>query len=305
MQKKKKRWTLSPGIKSGLLVLFFLFFYSALVAQDDNKDSLDHKKLKRLIIGTAVGNAVTMTALGSIWYADQPSQPFHFFDDSQEWKQMDKFGHFYSSYHLSNFLYHTLQNTGLEQRKSNLWGSLAGFLLISQIEIFDGFSAGYGASLSDISFNATGALLAFSQNHFLEKSFIYPKYSFHRTSLAPLRPELLGNGWQEEWVKDYNGQTIWLSFDMHQLVKGVPKWLNLAIGHGAHNMISADNKSSLALGYDPYRQYYLSLDFDLSYLKSKSSLLNSLIYFVNMIHLPAPALEYNRVSGLNFHWFYF
>lgn len=306
MPKKKKKWILLPGIKTFCIIgIFSCLHFCQSWAQTTATDSLDKKKLNQLVLGTAAGNALVMTALGSIWYADQPAQPFHFFDDSREWKQMDKMGHFQSTYHLSNFFYHSLQRTGLNQRKSNLWGSLAGFFLVSQIEIFDGFSAGYGASWSDIGFNAAGAILAFGQNQFLEKPFINPKFSFHRTHMAPLRPDLLGNGWHEEWVKDYNGQTIWLSFDIHQIVKSCPKWLNLALGYGANNMLSANDQANLDLGYDPYRQYFLSIDFDFSYLKSKSSFLNVLLYFINMIHLPAPALEYNRVSGLGFHWFYF
>ncbi|MFW5761891.1 MAG: DUF2279 domain-containing protein [Cyclobacteriaceae bacterium] len=299
---------LLPGNNFFLLafiLLYFIFNPSYLVAQVYKKDSLNHTKLRNLVIGSVAGNAIIMTALGTIWYADQPSQPFHFFDDSKEWKQMDKMGHLQSTYHLSNFYFNRLQKIGVEKNKANFWGSLTGFLLISQIEVFDGFSAGYGASWSDLGFNAVGSLLAFGQHYFLEKPLINPKFSFSRTSYAPLRPELLGNGWHEEWLKDYNGQTIWFSFDLHQIIKPCPKWLNLALGYGAQSMVSADDNTNLSLGYDPYRQYYLSIDFDFSYLKSRSSLLNALIYFVNMVHLPAPALEYNRVSGLNFHWFYF
>lgn len=297
-----------PDIKICFLALcissHFIFPPFIFNGQAQN-DSLNTKKLKNLAIGTAIGNAVAMTALGTIWYADQPSQSFQFFDDSREWKQLDKMGHFQSTYHISNFYYKALRNTGLSSYKSNLWASLTGFLLISQIEIFDGFSSGYGASWSDLGFNAAGALLAFGQNHLLDKPFINPKYSFQPTPLANIRPELLGDGLLEEWLKDYNGQTFWFSFDMHQVINKWPKWLNLALGYGGYNLISADDQTNIALGYDAYRQYYFSLDFDFSYIKSKSGLLNAFIYFINMIHLPAPSLEYNRTNGLTFHWLYF
>ena len=48
---------------------------------------------------------------------------------------------------------------------------------------------------------------------------IYPKFSFHRTDYAPLRPDVLGDGLAEEIFKDYNGQTYWLSFDMDKFIK--------------------------------------------------------------------------------------
>lgn len=307
MLKKRKTLTLLQKSKFVFLVLVLCIniFSAKTTTAQEYPDSLDQRKLKLLILGTAVGNAATMAALGNIWYADQPGQKFAFFDDSREWKQMDKIGHTLSSYYISDMYFKALQGVGLSKKKSNFWSALIGFLLISQVEIFDGFSAGYGASWSDIGFNAAGAGLAFAQHHYLEKPFIYPKYSFRRSSLAGIRPSLLGNGLQEEWIKDYNGQTYWLSFDMHQIWTSFPRWLNIAVGYGAHNMIFADDQANINAGYDPYRQYFFSIDFDFSYLKTNSKLLNTLIYFVNMIHLPAPALEFNRVGGFQWHWLYF
>lgn len=55
-------------------------------------------------------------------------------------------------------------------------------------------------------------------------------------------------------------------------------------------------------GYNSYRQYDLALDLNLSHIKSKSRLLNSLLFLGDMIHLPAPALEYNKQDKLIFHW---
>jgi len=307
MLKKKKILTLLQKSRFVFLVLALCqnICSPGIATAQENPDTLNHQKLKLLIIGTAVGNAATMAALGSIWYADQPSQKFTFFNDSREWKQMDKIGHAFSSYYISDLYYKALQGVGLSSNKSNLWSALTGFLLVSQVEVFDGFSAGYGASWSDIGFNAAGAALAFTQHRYLDKPFIYPKYSFQRSSLASIRPSLLGKGLHEEWIKDYNGQTYWLSFDMHQAWSPFPRWLNIAVGYGAHDMIFADDLANINAGYNPYRQYFLSIDFDFSYLKTNSSLLNTLIYFVNMIHLPAPAIEFNRVGGFQWHWLYF
>ena len=107
----------------------------------------------------------------------------------------------------------------------------------------------------------------------------------------------------KNFIKDYNGQTYWLSVDVHAFSKQgkFPKWLNVALGYGAHNMIFANDPNNLEIGLQPYRQYYLALDFDLSYIQSNSKFVNTLLYVVDLIHLPAPALEYNQQNGWKLH----
>ncbi len=55
---------------------------------------------------------------------------------------------------------------------------------------------------------------------------------------------------------------------------------------------------------EPYRQFYLGLDFDLTAFKSKSGFVNTLITIANMIKLPAPTVEFSK-SGATFHPFMF
>jgi hypothetical protein len=84
-----------------------------------------------------------------------------------------------------------------------------------------------------------------------------------------------------------------------------PKWLNLALGYGVNNMVYASDIQNELAGYDAYRQYYLAVDFDLSYLAGNNKLLNTMLYLVDLIHLPAPALEFNRKDGVKFHFLQF
>jgi hypothetical protein len=148
-----------------------------------------------------------------------------------------------------------------------------------------------------------GTGLYVGQNLLWNETRLYPKYSFHRTSLAKLRPATLGNGLIEEMIKDYNGLTIWLSVDMDKFMP-FPKWLNLSVGLGADNMIYASDKQNVEYGLNPYRQFYLGIDFDLTAIKSKSKVVNTLIYFANMIRLPAPAIEFSK-SKTKGHLFYY
>src|SRR5258708_6434331 len=144
----------------------------------------------------------------------------------------------------------------------------------------------------------TTSMIGFSQGWYSQ----YPHHSFHRTYLARLSPGTVGSGLSEV-LKDYNGQTYWLSLDVDKFIP-FPKWLNISAGYGADNMIHAHDSQNRTAGYVPYRQYYLGLDFDLTAFKSKSKVVNTLIYFVNLIRLPAPALEFSqgKVKG---HFLYF
>ena len=176
------------------------------------------------------------------------------------------------------------------------------------IEFLDGFSSQYGASWGDLAANAAGAGFLYGQYALWREVRIHPKFSFHQTDYSGVRPDALGNGLPEEVLKDYNGQTYWLSVDIYKFGRResrFPKWLNVAVGYGAENMIYATDQSNTNFGFDSYRQFFLSIDFDMTHIKSQSPLVNSLLYLVNMIHLPAPALEFNKQDGVKFHYLYF
>lgn len=297
-------------------LLAFIFLSSTVFAQAP-QDSVHHnRKLKNFLIISGIAYGATLTSLSEVWYKNQEKQSFQLFDDSREWQQMDKAGHFYSAFHLSQVSSHFLHNAGVPAKKSSLYGSIIGTALLLPIEIFDGFSSAYGASWSDLAANTLGASFFLGQSLLWKEVRIHPKFSFHQTRLAPLRPNTLGNGLHEEIIKDYNGQTYWLSFDLYRFIsssqseKNFPKWLNIAIGYGAHDMLYAQNSQNHAVGQVPYRQFYLALDLDLSHYRLPPTIfthkiLNGALYVVNMIHLPAPTVSYNTQHGWQWHWLYF
>ena len=83
------------------------------------------------------------------------------------------------------------------------------------------------------------------------------------------------------------------------------KWLNVAVGYGAEEMVYASDSSNEANGYNAYRQFYLSVDFDLTHIKTDNGFLRTLLYVGNMIKLPSPTIEFNKEDGVVFHPFYF
>lgn len=287
-------------------VLILLFIICCLPGYSQENDSLtkvNPARLKTVIIGSAVAYTGTMVGLSSIWYSQYDHQSFQFFNDAREWKQMDKVGHFYSAFQISSIGSRALQSSGVSKKKSDLAGAITSFIVISSIEVLDGFSAGYGASASDLLANALGSGFYLGQQALWKETRLYPKFSFHRTNYAPQRPETLGSNFLEEIIKDYNGQTYWLSADVDKFIR-FPKWLNISMGYSAEGMLYANDENNLANGFQPYRQYFIGVDFDLTAIKSRYKAVNTLIYLANMIKLPAPTLEISngKVKG---HFFYF
>ena len=63
-------------------------------------DTLNQKRLKTLVISEAAIGATALIGLNQLWYKDYPKSSFHFINDNNQWLQMDKLGHMYSTYHL-------------------------------------------------------------------------------------------------------------------------------------------------------------------------------------------------------------
>ena len=223
--------------------------------------------------------------------------------------QIDKVGHLYSSYHLGRAGAELLQWSGASQKEQLLYGASVGFAFLTVVEVFDGFSQEWGASTGDIIANATGTTLYVSQELLWKEQRITPKFSFHQTKFAKQRPETLGKSLNEQLLKDYNGQTYWLSFNIHSFTKDslIPKWLNLAIGYGGENMLYGSRSEALQNGIfqQEYRQFYLSLDIDLTKIATKSHFMKTIFSVFNTIKIPAPTLQYNDYNGLKAHFIYF
>jgi len=294
-------------LRKHALVFFLICLFSGQAlkssGQDSTTQSLQNKRLRHVIIGASAGYTLSMTGLYHLWYSESEKQSFRFFNDNAEWKQVDKLGHFGSSFYFSYGIERGLLWSGMDKKRADIIGAATGFLIMAPIEIFDGFSDAYGASTGDLMANAAGATLFFTEQALWNEIRIYPKFSFHPTHFAAQRPNVLGTGMLSEFFKDYNGQTYWFSIDIDKFT-AFPKWLNVAVGYGAENMIYGRDYQNRQVGLLPYRQYYLSLDFDLTSIKTQSKFLKTLIFLANIIKLPAPAVAFSR-HGSRFQPFYF
>lgn len=291
-------------------------FFQSVFAQNsvDNffkpSDSLNKKKQNTVILSEAVLASGILVGLNQIWYADYPKSNFHFINDNSEWMQMDKVGHLYSAYHLGRFGSEMLHWSGSTKKNQLVYGVGLGFVFLTAVEVMDGFSSEWGASMGDVIANASGTALYVSQELIWNEQRITPKFSFHQTQYAKFRPDVLGSTLTEQILKDYNGQTYWLSANLHSFSKEskIPKWLNLAIGYGAEGMVSGNTENNplvLVPNSARFRQFYLSFDVDLTKIETKSHFLKTIFSVLNTVKIPAPTIEYSAQSGFKFHAMYF
>jgi hypothetical protein len=260
------------------------------------------------LAGGAAVYTGSLIALGETWYQDQPRSAFHWFNDAQEWKQVDKAGHFWSALHESRLGIEALRRTGVPEKKAIWYGGLLGIVLQSPIEYLDGRSPDYGASASDLAANAAGSFAVIGQQLAWGETRILPKFSFHSTRYAAIRPNVLGKTWQEQTLKDYNGQTYWLSVDVAKFLPSTsryPKWLNVALGYGAEEVVYHDADANRLANLSPYRQYYLSVDLNWQAIPTRSKFLKGTFALLSVLKFPAPALEYSKRHGLKAHPIYF
>jgi uncharacterized protein YfiM (DUF2279 family) len=185
---------MSP-INAFVLTLLLFVASASVLAQTDDSVSVDRKRLQTLAIASGVGYTTGLVILNHVWYKDTERQSFHFFNDNTEWKQVDKAGHFFSSFHVSDLSARALRSCNIAERKAALYGALSGFLLTVPIEIFDGYSDGYGASAGDLVSDAAGPLFFLSQQLAWKEIRIHPKFSFQRTRYPSFRPPFGPSCW--------------------------------------------------------------------------------------------------------------
>ena len=290
-------------------LLFFLLLSLTLFSQNssfyEKSDTLNIKRRNAIIISEGIVLSGALISLNELWYKKYPQRNFHLKNDYNQWKQMDKVGHFMTSYYGGKLGMDALNWAGVSKKNQLIYGAGIGFVFLSAVEILDGFSEEWGASTSDVIANAAGTGFLIGQELLWKEQRISVKYSFHQTNFAKQRPAILGENYFQQTLKDYNGQTYWLSANIWSFNKKstIPKWLNIALGYGAEGMLYG-NTTTPTLN-TPYRQFYLSLDVDLTKIKTNSEFLKSVFSVINFIKIPAPTIEIDTKGKVRFHYLYF
>jgi hypothetical protein len=296
-----------------ILILSGILSVSSPAQESQDSGSINRPLLNGIIISESVLAAGSLTGLYLAWYADYPHSSFHFINDNSEWLQMDKMGHLIASYNIGRTGYGLLRLADVDKRKSLWYGGTLGLAYLTVVEVMDGFSEEWGASAGDMAANALGTAIFIGQQIAWDEQRFSIKYSYHESGYAGYWPEQLGSNFPERMLKDYNGQTIWLSANIHSFLKdesGFPAWLNIAAGYGADGLMGAKTNLTLIDGkpvpsFDRTRRYFLSPDVDLTRIKTRSKVLKTVFTIASFFKIPAPALEFRSGKGVKVHGLYF
>lgn len=302
-------------MKNTTIIYLLLIIFSSLCHSQTKRDSflkpsdtLNKNRRNTIIITEASLAGLTLIGLNQLWYSDFERSKFHTINDNNEWLQMDKMGHIYTSYQVGKLGAQVLNWSGVSKKNQLIYGSTLGFGFLTAVEILDGYSQEWGFSWGDIAANAAGTGLFVGQELLWNEQRINLKFSFHQTKYAIERPDKLGEFFLEQVLKDYNGQTYWLSANLHSFFKEnkIPKWLNVAIGYGADGMLTGlkDIDSNLLTNIHRQRQFYLSFDVNLNKIKTNSPILKFIFNVFNVVKVPFPTLEFNK-KGFVFHLLYY
>ncbi len=327
----------SRRISNILLLLFLVSSFDHAIAQSSPQsnatidqiaiDTLNKNRLKFITITGASTYTIGSVGLYFSWYKDYPTSSFHFFNDFDEWHNVDKLGHTFSAYSQTDLIYKGFKWAGLNDDQSLLWSSASATLFQSTIEIMDGFSRQWGFSWTDFGANLMGSGLYVAQQKVWKEQKIRLKFSSHINSyefandlrgqnidLHSRANDLFGSG-LESILKDYNAQTIWLSGNLNALFNTdrFPDWMNISVGYGAQNLYGGfdnvwfedDGQKVDLRNQERYGQFYLSLDADLSKIHTSSKFFRTLLDVLNVLKMPFSALEINTLGELKFKIIHF
>ncbi len=282
----------------GQNLLFIFHFAFTLLNSKEVHAQTDSISCKRKVIAgslIATGWGGSMSALYNVWYKKEDQSAFHSFNDGKLWMQMDKVGHTYSAYQIGSLTNDLLEWAGCSNQSAAWISGGIGLGYQTTLEVFDGYSTNWGFSWNDMSANLLGSALFTAQEILWDEQRIIPKFSYHPTSFASVRPEILGSTFGQRLLKDYNGQTYWISFHpfpSREHTK-IPKWICLSIGYSVHEKLKGDMETFTDQDgriYHAQREWLMSFDIDFSKIPAKRPLIKKALKQLNYLKIPFPTL---------------
>lgn len=288
--------------------LAFSFLFIAFSVNGQDSSSL--KSWKKPVVLSGMGGiwAGTLIGLSTTYYSQDDRSSFHFFDDSREWLQMDKAGHLYTSAHLGELSYSFLNYAGYSKKHALLFGTLAGLGYQTSLEVLDGFGNKWGFSWSDMGANLLGSSFFYFQQRCWGEQKLRLKMSAHYSPYSVYNPNVLGMTKAERLLKDYNGQSYWLSGSLGHIrsFDFFPKWLCLSVGYSINQKIYGTEDVAVFDGqiFRAQRQLLFSLDLDIDKLPIQKKWLKSVLQPLKWIKIPFPTLVVEK-GTLTFSPIYF
>lgn len=261
--------------------------------------NFDRQRFNVVILGEVGISTLAAIGLEFLWYKKFPKSRFHFFNDNNEWLNMDKVGHATSAYNIAAVQYNVMRWTGVNKTTSLYIGIATALGFMSMIEISDGFSKEWGFSPGDMIANIGGTAMFGAQQSIWHEQKILMQFSYHNSIFSKYNPDELGRNLPQRLLKDYNGQSYWLSFNISSFMgkSNFPKWITANLGYGASGMISAVHNPSEVNGKEVpsfTRERKLFLGVTGSFTAN-----NAITYpsWLNILKIPAPVAQWNLTSN--------
>lgn len=236
-----------------------------------------------IVLGTTAGAATAIQIYqDNAWWRIYHSG-FHFQEDLEYARNLDKLGHLYGAAILTNVFAKSLEWADVSRGRSLVWGAVGSTLFQTYVEVRDGFSE-WGFDRVDFAADLAGAWYPVLQHEVpFFRNFNF-KFSYWPKSAG--EPGAFP-GQTHTVFDDYEGQTIWLSLTMRNLLpKSVSTWwpgyLCLSIGVGVRDNYSPNR----------YLVVFVAPDLDMTeIIPGDSALLRTIREFLNLVHLPLPAVR--------------
>lgn len=269
------------------ITLILILSFSAFAQQIDYNPQFTHYENELdwhkgiISAGILSLSVVSIYQAGKPIYYNQPRSQFHwtrvkndieFYDN--DFRGLDKFGHFYSASLFAQNIYFMSRWSGLNNTTASYTSFILSSSIMTAMEIHDAYYERWGFSVGDFLYNLGGAVFFVSQQNYALMRNLDFKMSYDFTTPAA----------EETAIESYPNMTYWLTVNPSGLFKDatfswIPNWINFALGISVTH--SKPGKTELIL----------AVDYNLKRIKTKSVYLNHLIHLIDRYKLPAPALR--------------
>jgi hypothetical protein len=244
----------------------------------------------RKVISAGLAGAIALAVVADSYYSwwRDAEKPFSFytegiFDDSH--LGLDKFGHLFGSYAMFKSVHTILSWGGYKQSTALGWALGISLFHGLSIEIGDGFSQ-YGFDYQDLLFDFAGTAYGYLQARepFFENFDLKFSYWSGQGLKSPAN-----------FTQDYDAMTIWLSFNIHNLLPAKaasywPGWLNLAVGYGVGE-------------HETQREFLVSLDLNFKGFSTSSEDVATAERLLDLMHFPAPGVKFTPSGKPTYSFF--
>lgn len=266
--------------------------------EDPGMDSLQEfspLKFSGMVALTAASYGAAYGLVFAKGWWDEEGSDFHFENDFEYAKNLDKFGHFAAGVAFAEIFYQGYYWSGLTEFQSYTAAAVSAMLTHVAIDVKDGYSPEWGFSVFDVLSGTLGGLYPMGKRYIPAFQYFDLKWSYWINTKAYYRQSDTG-----VFTDDYCNQTFWLSLKVHKFLpqaarKYYPSWLAIAAGLSIDEGVFQHKKGKY--------EVYIALDYDFEAIfQPHERWARNLVRWINYFKLPAPTIQV--YPDVKFHLLY-